>query len=230
MRSRVLGFIFLMSISGTANAVPVTYDETISGDLLGLPLHINQPPFTTLTFNLGVNKIRGTAALYSVDDSPLNDQDPFTFVIPVGLHVDGYSISWQVSHLNPITNFLIASWLILEEQCSPSCSSVSGHLAIDLVHGDGTSSLNMPPIMLLGPGTYTAIHGVGTDLAGAGSFDLVTYSYELSLNVFAGDVPPPPPIPEPNTLALFGVGVVALGALRRRSRTVVLRFSCISPA
>lgn len=211
-----------ISFSGWETCATTIYDEAVSGDLVGLPNDINPPPFTLLQFDIGANTIKGTATLYSMDPSPLNDRDPFTFIVPAGLHVNGYSITWQNTHFNPVTHFLNASWVVFEGDCIPSCGPLVGHLSIDLANGDGAHSLNTPPLMRLEPSTYTAVHSLATDLAGARSTNLVTYSYELTFFVFEGplpELPPPPPpplLPEPGTLAVFGAGLFALGYTRRK--------------
>ena len=100
MRSRRIAAVFcLLALrASAASATPISYFESVSGDLNGAP---------TLALDSGLNTISGSFAVGSSQAPELPDDigDEFTFSIPVGRTLTGVTFEFQVS------SGLVTEWL-----------------------------------------------------------------------------------------------------------------------
>jgi len=76
--TRVAGLLAGLAVAVTAGAFPLTYDESITGDL-----DFSSPP---LAFDAGTNVINGRSAFFHDPIGPTDrtDSDSFRFTLPVG--------------------------------------------------------------------------------------------------------------------------------------------------
>ena len=74
---------YLLASTRTASALPLAYDEAISGDLAY--------PYQTLNLDAGLNTIRGTCT-YDLTHR-FDDFDHFLFVVPEGMELTTFSFS-----------------------------------------------------------------------------------------------------------------------------------------
>ena len=214
IRLSAIAFIVVSMVAlGTARPVhgaPITYAEAVSGDL-GLDF-----PASLLTFDVGVNTVSGSVFN---DFSGISDRDAFAFTIPTGAQLTNLSYSWNVGS-TPVTgaaNVTYIRWLLDVGNADPNGLSPLGDAILDapLLCGaptpfcSGYASTNpitlFPTILPLGSGTYSVLNvGIG----GNWSSD-----YTMRFTVTSTS-----PVPEPSTLTLLSVGLVAgVGRLRRRA-------------
>lgn len=208
----------------SALAAPITYNEATDGDLPGLP---TTAPFTTLTFDFGVNTITGVARLHTPEpDLVNNDVDPFTFILPPGRYLNGPGVvDFQMSQEGTGTfNLLVATYYLaagdctsgsLAFNCPPPLTTGGVNLLGLSPQSIWTQTIGMPasPITL-GPGIYTVLQSwnLGQEASSPGT--PVSYSYTLRLSV---ENTPNPPIPEPSTVVLLGSALGVLAARRLRT-------------
>jgi len=179
-----------------AAANAANYDESISGDLSGLPA-------VPTTWNLaaGANVLKGSAGTSS-------DYDILSLTIPAGHQLDSLM-------LDAYQNQGYASFLGLQTGSTWTAGlggSVDGEalLGWDLFDVGYVGTNRLPDIALngdtigpqftppLGSGTYAML------LQDTGS----TYNYQFTFNVSA--------VPEPGTLSLAALGLIGIARLARR--------------
>ena len=172
------------------------YDEAVLGDISGIPA-------TPSTWNLeaGANILKGSAGTQS-------DYDLLTFVIPAGhqldtLFLDAHQLQGYASFLGIQTGSTWTAGLdwsvdgkkLLGWDLFSSSYLGTNRLPDIATNGNTVSQQFTPP---LGSGTYTLLlQDVQT-----------AFSYQFTFNVSA--------VPEPATLSLAAVGLLAIGRLARR--------------
>lgn len=194
LRYRVAGVAMaLAAMYGiAAQAVPLTYDETIDGDIATTP---TTAPFA---LDVGSNRIAGTTTA-KPDELDIDD---FSFFVSPDMRLD--SITFEVLSADLLTDTFIFG----AEISLISGSLFTGtELAMENVDfaSTGTASLFRAQLPLESD-LYSLRYSLIRPLEGGGSAD-----YEITF-----DVAPSATIPEPGVLSLFATGALGLLTMRRR--------------
>jgi len=193
-RSIPCAVMFLMTISGQATSAPLSYDESVSGDIS--PYHPNDPLFV---FDIGLNTITGTAFASSAGSS---DFDNFGFVVPNGSVLT--TIIYEFSNVttsgtgNINTRYGFYEGSVVNDVFAQPVTPVSDTSPI-------TFSLASLP---LSSGIYNTNQTFGFlsgSAAGTASWD-----YKMTFNVRA--------VPLPATAWLFGSGLLGIIGVTRRKQ------------
>ena len=208
--------LLLLSVPETAVADPFSYRETISGDLPMMP-----PVPRVFALGLGRNTISGDIYfdISRLGTPEVVDLDAFAFAVPLASRLTRIGYDYAVSFVPPRRTTGGSVDYRLNEGNMLVTSEGLGVTSIKLF---GEHSIAMFTVALpLGPGIYT-LDSPGGSLDGASRGWFVSYTW--SLDVAAGD---PSPVPEPTTIALFGIGL-ALIALGRRTCNTPDKSGCRS--
>lgn len=205
MDFRILGVLFvtaalvLCSVD-KSTAAPVDYNESVSGDINGLP-------FMLLDF--GTNKVTGTSHYIwngSVSDA---DHDGFPFFVPQGGVLKNVSFSFTASPPLPNTIVLFAKYWLMDNDFPPSLLDTTPRIEFLT---DASPIEFFDSVLPLTAGWYRIMYGEvgagGPSLAATfgGSWDY-TFTFEVAR------------IPEPGTITLLATGLALIAAAgRRRAR------------
>lgn len=182
-----LGVAGLLVILICSNALAVSYDESINGDLSSNP----NAPTNVGVFAVGTHTVRGT--------SSGAEQDDYTFSIPSGASLTQVVNSFYNSPTGDDTAFIgLASGSTIPNQGSapgnllgythfgPNFSTVGTNILDDIAVGSGAIGFTPP----LGPGSYS----IWSQQAGSPA----TFQMDFIVT------------PEPAGLAVFALGALAL--------------------
>jgi hypothetical protein len=199
--ARLVCFCFLGALAATAaNADPITYSESESGDLAEL-----LPTPTVFTFDVGVNTVSGRVR--SAPDE-VSDFDSLAFSIPAGTALSAVRYSFVTSFLpsvtTPATHFALfpgnlrsGPFLALDTIAAPSRTL-----------GEATVFASALPLRA---GTYGAWH-IGMSFSGDRSGFSQDYTWSFTVTNATA------PIPEPASLSLVGLALAGMGVRQRRQR------------
>jgi hypothetical protein len=194
--------IALLACARTASALPLAYDEAISGDLAY--------PYQTLNLDAGLNSIRGTVT-WDIRFQ-FNDFDTFFFVVPDGMELTNFNFT-----LSPITNGRRRTQASITLYSYPGFVNVaSGWLP--LFNTTDGLLVSRQPGKGLGAGLYQLFTGGNVQPDGS---EFAKFAYQFQLNVrsltpLPDPTPTPTPVPEPATLSLLALGLAGAGMRARR--------------
>jgi len=183
-----------LSVAGSADAIPIAYDEAVSGDLGELI----DPSVGTI--DIGDNTVSGTH-FYLIEEGSL-DFDSFRFTVPTGVQVTTISLSWVLFPQQGNT-FAVAGYRF---QDLPFGTFLEP-FAIDY-HNAASPLSGFSAVLPVGPGTYRVLSWfVGTITCCGWVAD-----YTWTITATAGEQS----VPEPTTLLLLGTGLLGVVPRRRR--------------
>jgi hypothetical protein len=217
MRSvfKVIAMAGCLTAATAAHAVPLFYDEAVSGDIRAT---VGNIPLFTL--DVGNNVI---AATHSIIGLSIPDDDLFSFVVPEGSVLRFVTIEFGAfSFTGPLDGFgshfqIYRDLFDLDAQFDfISNSQTEAKPFTDVLASVGPQNLfttNFP----LGPDTYDWVNGFGLSAFEPTLFEdtSATWDYRLTFGVESVAVP------EPGTLALFGLAALFIGWKRRELATRV---------
>jgi hypothetical protein len=194
----------LLACGRTASALPLAYDEAISGDL--------GYPYQTLNLDAGVNSIRGT---YTYDITHrYEDKDHFLLVVPEGMELLSFTFS-----LNPIANGGPGTRVSLRLYEYPDYVNILANGWLPLFNARDGALLSRPIGQGFGAGLYHLFTGDVTQPGGS-AFAQFAYRFQLNVRSLAPEpdpTPTPTPVPEPATLSLLALGLAGICARRRKA-------------
>jgi hypothetical protein len=192
-----LPLVVLFGMTTTAQATPVAYKESVSGDLGALP------PFTQFTLDVGANTVSGTSHDFATNGDI--DSDSFAFAVPAGMQLVDISYSFVMTPLAGTTESTALTAFILENGNGGSTIASS---SINLL--GASPVIEFGSSLPLGPGTYSLFNASFTSTSISGW----TSDYTWTLDVRGAATP----VPEPASMVLLGGGLVGVGARRWRNR------------
>ena len=191
-----IAFLFsmgLMMMPNPCRAIPVSYDETVSGDI-GFFDHV-------FDFDVGNNTISGTMT----DTSAITDFDFFGFIIPAETELTSVAFAFSNVSTEPGTTTLVVGPNLYDQ-------TQTVLLASSTVNILGNSPVSIWSSALpLSAGTYDFEHFLVKSAEGGGSWD-----YTITF-----DVSSVAPVPLPSTLSLFASGLAGLGWLGMRRKGLI---------
>jgi len=185
--------LLLTAAVAPAAAAPITYSESVSGDL-GASL----PASSIFALDAGVNTVSGTLAFTNTGGL---EQDSFALSVPIGMQLTAISFAFATTLAGVTT--AAEKFFLLDNDNIVSFP----FLAFQTIDVLGASPFDaFTSALPLGPGIYGMLDN-GGHIDGAG----FTTDYTWSLTV-----EPVTAVPEPVSLVLLGAGLC--GALVRRYR------------
>jgi hypothetical protein len=194
----------LLACARTAAAVPLAYDEAISGDLAY--------PYQTLNLDAGLNSIRGTVT-WDITFQ-FGDFDTFFFTVPEGMELTAFSFT-----LSAITNGNRRTRAQIGLYAYPGFVNVATGW-LPLFNTSDGMLLSRQPGQGLGAGLYQLFTGsiVEPDRS---TFAKFAYQFQMNVRSLAplpDPTPTPTPVPEPATLSLLALGLAGAGVRFRARR------------
>lgn len=186
--------IFMFGL--VANAAPITYNESVSGDLQ------STCPCNVFAFDLGINSISGTTFVNAV--LPTFDFDSFAFSIPAGMQLTQVTYSFVATFSGAIVTSATDEYLLYQGNTGLPSSQPIGDQSVNFLAGSPVAFFNAP--LPLGNGTYT-VKDVTKTVSSNGNWS-VAYRWDYTVSA----------VPEPGTLTLVCLGLTSLFLFRPRKQ------------
>ena len=190
----VIGALLLLGICERAQASPIAYQESISGDLNGSQ---------NFALDIGINTIGGAVCLGDPGQQPFCfDLDSFSASIPADARVTDISLTYVLTAPMPSS----VTWLLQGPYfAGPFLMLYADALTANQPGSHEVSFSNLPSTLT---GTLT-IQSLPFLIFGT----TLDYTWRLTVASQAPEVP----VPEPTVMLLYGTGLAAI-ALRRAYR------------
>jgi len=197
----VVGFgLFLALATATAQAIPLSYSEAVSGDLAS-------SPGSAFLFATGDNQVSGTTHL-AVNDAPNlphfdTDFDTFVFQVPAGTQLASISVSFTTTSYNASKADDELRFCLSGGECTLSDAGLLGAQTLSFL-GASPTLIDFGLAFPLDAGSYTLrSSGLGiapVDVSIASESWSADYTWTLSVVS----------VPEPAVPWLFGLAVFFL--------------------
>ena len=188
----------------SAWAVPINFDEAVSGDLSS-----SNP--VEFTLGVGENSFAGTVfSFFDPVGSGDLDSDEFFFTLAAGLRLVDARI--EVTGVSDSSTAVTTEFVGDLGLFTNTGDLIAFTPPIDLLTATLPATSSIPGAVLpFGPGQFEASIAFVAQNGPGGTQDL-RFDYRVTLSVA------PAAIPEPGSLALFGLGLAGLGLAARRHR------------
>ena len=182
---------------------PVTYQESVSGDL-GASL----PMVSPLAFDTGINSVSGNTFDNALENPAFVDFDSFAFSVPSGAQLTSIGLAFtttvQPGTIQATLQYILAAGNLQVFSVPPGLDLRT----FDLLAGSPGSIFS--GVLPTGPGVY-GVNWSGASIAGIGR-PAFSSDYTWTFTVEAS----PSAVPEPASLVLLGSGIAVL--VRRPKR------------
>ena len=181
----------------SAEAAPVQYQESVSGDLP------QNGALTNFNFEVGANTISGFQQ-FDARNGVAADFDHFKFVLPAHTQLVGIKLATQMTET--IGQLTLPLYLDIFVDALPAVT-VSAHEKVNLLDPANPLAGSFSATMPLSAGSYLFYEGqVGSLYAGQAVFWNYTWTFDVAA------------VPEPGSVTLVGAALLGLAAARRRQR------------
>ena len=197
MKSWVTAAVLLHFLAGPAGATPISYIESVSGDLAGFPTAAFQ-------FGEGENTISGSTGVHigTCPHSICADFDSFSFTVAAGSAVTAISFTYTLDAIE--SNTASSAWVLCSGLPPDQPACVQNLLAVS--HVDHFAAPPGPNVFAtlalpLGEGTYTILEdSLGFFPSGPQGAWLADYTWTFDVVT----------IPEPSSGSLVALALVLL--------------------
>ena len=178
-----VAILTFFTFGSIANATPITYAESVSGDL-----EVLCPCSNVFAFDLGINSVSG--ASFQNTNPSMSDFDSFAFSIPVGMQLTKVTYSFNPTFSGAGS---AADRFVLD---LGNTFPIAPFISDEIVNFMASSPVTLFSALPLGSGTYTLQDFEKITTLGLNAS--VDYRWEFTVSTA---------VPEPETLTLLSLGL-----------------------